>query len=186
MDSPIRKNGRGMSNHERFWQYVDKQGPDECWEWTGSRNKETNDKGADTYGRFTLFPPEVPKKRRMNASRASYILHHGKEPEGLVLHHCDNPPCVNPAHLYEGTHKDNARDRDSRGRHGRDTPGYRNRKTWSGDKNGNSTLATEEVKEIRLLYATGNYRLQDLANTYGVNKTTIGRVVRREMWAHVD
>lgn len=186
MDAPIRANGRGLSNAERFWQRVDKRGPDECWEWTAARGKPANEGGGGNYGQFNLFPPEVPKKKQVNASRASYILHHGKEPEGLVLHHCDNPSCVNPDHLYVGTHKDNARDRESRNRHGRTTEGYKKRKTAPGSRNGNSQLTEEKVREIRRLYEAGGHSTKDLGEMYGVNKTTIARLIRRETWAHVD
>lgn len=87
-----------MDEAARFWAKVDKQAPNGCWEWTGSRLP----KG---YGQF------APNHRPVRAHRYSYELHHGTVPAGLmVLHRCDNPPCVNPAHLYAGTRLDNARD----------------------------------------------------------------------------
>lgn len=75
-----------------------------CWEWFGGAS-------ADGYGRFTH------KGRKLLAHRVSWEVHSGSIPRGmLVLHRCDNPPCVNPSHLFLGTHKDNAQDRERKGR----------------------------------------------------------------------
>lgn len=95
---------------DRFWEKVDKRGPDDCWLWTASCDK----KG---YGAFTL-----PDGHIGIAHRFSYELHYGPIPEGegyhgtCVLHECDNPPCCNPKHLFLGTAKDNAIDMWEKGR----------------------------------------------------------------------
>lgn len=84
----------------RFWKYVDKKGENECWEW--NRSKYPNG-----YGRIG----------KHYAHRFSWILTNGEIPNGLhVCHSCDNPPCVNPKHLWLGTVADNMHDRDSKGR----------------------------------------------------------------------
>lgn len=92
----------------RFWKRVDKAGPDECWPWTAARMP----KGYGCMG--------VGKGVMEYAHRLAFWLVHGEIPDGkFILHHCDNPPCVNPAHLYAGTHQDNMNDMKSRGRQGR-------------------------------------------------------------------
>lgn len=95
----------------RFWLKVNKNGPvpphrpelGPCWLWTGAR-----DRGG--YGQFSG-----------RAHRWSWLIHHGYRPgHGLfVCHHCDNPPCVRPDHLFLGTASDNARDMVAKGRQGR-------------------------------------------------------------------
>ena len=85
----------------RFWEKIDKNG--KCWEWLGWKVKG--------YGRIKV------NNIKTLAHRVSWNLHYGDIPKGLyVLHKCDNPPCVNPKHLWLGTQLDNMRDRDKKGR----------------------------------------------------------------------
>lgn len=90
---------------ELFWSKVDKAGADECWIWSGPR-------GTREYGIFCFGG------KRMRAHRVAWELANGKPfPEGMDgCHSCDNPPCVNPAHIWPGTASDNARDAFKKGR----------------------------------------------------------------------
>jgi hypothetical protein len=99
----------GLSLGQRFWKFVEKS--DGCWLWTGQRTPEG-------YGRFVVG--RTPKKKGLNkgAHRFSWELHHGAIPEGLVVcHHCDNPSCIRPDHLFVGTVSDNTQDMLRKGRH---------------------------------------------------------------------
>ena len=89
---------------DRFWNKVNKQGPDECWEWTNGLN-------GNGYGSFNI------EGKIHTAHRASYLLNVGPIPEGQVVRHsCDNRKCVNPAHLEVGTYSQNNQDIVNRGR----------------------------------------------------------------------
>jgi hypothetical protein len=92
---------------EKFWSRVDIRGPDECWEWQGSRSK----KGYGFVGSRAL------NKVEKYAHRFAYRAAKGPIPDGLVMcHKCDNPPCCNPAHLWPGTVAENAQDMVRKGR----------------------------------------------------------------------
>ena len=92
---------------ERFWSYVDRGNG--CWIWRGTR---------DAYGYGELSSKTVDERKTMlKAHRLAFLFTHGNCPENLhVLHSCDNPACVNPAHLRLGTARDNMHDMIERGR----------------------------------------------------------------------
>ncbi|MEU5417013.1 hypothetical protein [Streptomyces clavifer] len=98
-------------------------------------------------------------------------------PAMQACHTCDNPPCVEQSHLWEGTAADNSRDRDSKGRGAR------------GEGNGRSRLSPQKVRDIRARYTPGNNQHESnvaaLAAEYGVKPQAIRDVVRRHTWAHI-
>ncbi len=91
-----------------------------------------------------------------------------------VCHRCDTPACVNPAHLFLGTRRDNARDMCAKGR----------RAPTHGAKNPNTKLTTGHARAIRSSYTLGGVKYCDLAAMYKVHAETIARIVRRESWAN--
>jgi hypothetical protein len=110
----IQRKVRPLAEH--FWLKVDRNGPihpvllTQCWNWTARR-------GRGGYGRITL---SRPTRGQTVAHRVAWELTNGPIADGLrVLHHCDNPACCNPSHLFLGTILDNNRDRDKKGRNGR-------------------------------------------------------------------
>lgn len=145
--------------------------PDDCWGWFGSRGENRPGKGhARLFGGVTA-PGEVL------AHRISYILHVGPIPEGLnVLHHCDNPPCCNPRHLYIGTHSDNMRDRVMRGREA----------DRCGQRNPSTSLTDNDVLVIRERYATETITQTQLGYEYGVSQDTISKIVNHKTWSYLS
>lgn len=93
---------------DRFWTFVPKREEGYCWEWTGCyAGSKTS---SCRYGAFQMAGEQF------KAHRISWAIHTGRSPVDRVLHQCDNPKCVNPAHLFEGSLLDNARDRARKGR----------------------------------------------------------------------
>lgn len=147
---------------KRFWDKVKKGEPDECWEWIAGKN-------PSGYGKIQM------KGDAVGAHRVSYELHHGAIPEGLmVLHSCDNPACVNPAHLRVGTPLDNMQDKMMRGRH----------RTVCGMQQPTSKLTELQVMKIRML--RGIFTQRRLAEMFGITQENVHCVQVGKSWKHLD
>lgn len=114
------------------------------------------------------------------AHRMAWMLRYGTIPTGkCVLHNCDNPACVNPAHLRLGTQADNAADRSERGRHGM----WRHPdKAPRGERAGGVKLTWEKVQKIRELRASTGLSESKLGAQFGVCRATINYILRRKTW----
>lgn len=151
------------SLEDRFWRKVKKD--DGCWPWVGN-------KAPNGYGRIQQGGKGSPY---LGAHRVSYEMHHGPIPEGyVVMHSCDNPGCVNPAHLMAGTPKENTADMDIKRR--------RNTVAPLGIDNGKAVLNEGSVRYIR---AHPEKSHAQLARELGVGATTIRGVRSGRCWSHV-
>jgi hypothetical protein len=164
-----------------FWSRVDKSGPvvreglTPCWMWTGGR-------GRGRYGVVWW------NKRSDSAHRVAWTLTNGPVPDGLwVLHRCDHPGCVNPDHLWLGTHAENDADREAKGRTARGLKSGRHTKpesTMRGEAHGRAKLTDGDVVTIRDRRARGE-RLQSIAADFGVTDVLVSLIARRRIWRHV-
>jgi len=151
---------------ERFWGKVDKSG--DCWEWLASKNKEG-------YGNLWI-EASIHK-----AHRYSWELHNGPIPEGgdyrgmCVCHHCDNPSCVNPDHLFISDHKGNMADMSGKDR---SNPS-------KGEYNGRAKLCASTVKLARERYSVGGVTHGQLAIIFGVSNSAMGRAIAHKTWRDV-
>lgn len=156
------------SAEDRFWEKVDRNGPildpelGPCWIWTGSRHPQG-------YGAFWL------RGKTPRVHRVSWMLMYGDIPDGQqVNHHCDNMGCVNPAHLYLGTQKENVRDREQRGR---SAPTY-------GMHSGSAKLTDQQIIEIRARAKQNEVRAH-LAREYGIKPSQVTKIIKRTVWKHL-
>ena len=138
---------------ERFERYVDKR--DGCWGWNGST-------GRSGYGKFHV------NGMRIGAHRAAYIAFVGEIPEGgNVLHRCDNPICVNPEHLFIGTHGQNMSDMKAKGR----------------AKSRERILTPHMVQRIRELYQAGGFTQKRLCLIFGIRDVChMADILHRRAW----
>lgn len=169
-----------------FWKKVKRT--DTCWNWIGGKTERG-------YGRFGAFG------KKFQAHRLCFIIHFGIIPaeRPCVCHRCDNPACVNPAHLFSGTHSDNMKDMVSKGRAvnvGNLPPDCRQ----FGDNNGSrihpesrprgecnalAKITEKDVLEMRMDYSSGTISQIQLASKYGIKQPQISRILRRVSWSHI-
>ncbi|TXH09359.1 MAG: hypothetical protein E6R04_08385 [Spirochaetes bacterium] len=152
------------SVQDRFWAKVKMGGPEECWEWQAGRQS-----GRWPYG---VFHPT--KGSTVRAHRLSLEWSLGRKiPRGVfACHTCDNPPCVNPRHLFEGTSGDNARDAKQKGRNKR------------GASDPAAKLTDRTVISIRERAAAGE-RNKYLATEYGISESNVSQITSGQRWSHV-
>lgn len=144
---------------ERFWSAIHKT--ESCWLWTGTICRG--------YGYIGIGPGG--RQVRFRAHRLSWMLHFGDIPEGLeVMHSCDNPACVRPAHLMLGTHQENIADAIRKGR----------KNCWGLQK-----LTAHDVHQIRAMRAAGTLQ-KDIAARFGVARNTVSQVLTGRNWRHLE
>ena len=147
---------------KRFWSKVDKEGPTQphmntaCWEWTAGRNKAG-------YGAFSM------EGRNHPAHRISFLFTNGYLPTPIGRHMCDHPPCVNPAHILEGTVLDNAADRVQRNRSKKS-----NRHFVPSPKR---HLTPDQVRSLRERYASESASYAQLSREFRLNYTATRKVI---------
>lgn len=181
-----------VSAVERFWSKVDRNGPTPvhrpelgpCWVWTAGL--------ISGYGRFA-----AGHRESVGAHRYS-MQQQGPIPDGMfVLHKCDNPPCVNPAHLFLGTASDNMADKTAKGRQARGPGLQANRRHSSGDRHWTKVhperikrleahpmarLTSAQVGDIRALLVAGELTHRKIAARFGVDRTTVTAINRGKNW----
>lgn len=149
-------------NFQKFWTLLTKIEPTGCLVWTKG-------KCHDGYGNVYAFG------KNTGTHRVAWMLTHGPIPEGMkVLHHCDNPPCCNPDHLFLGTDMDNTVDKCSKGR----------QRGAVGGQNPAAKLDESKVRRIRELLITGQ-SARSIAIDFMVTGTTIGYIKKGKTWRHV-
>lgn len=152
----------------RFWSKVDRSGA--CWLWNASRT-------TAGYGGIRAGRRGSPL---LMAHRVSFALHNGPIPGGHeVCHVCDNPPCVNPAHLFLGSHTDNMRDMTEKGRRRDDATLPR------GSAHHSAVLDEAAVVELRRRRKDGA-TYGELMALSGLSKSSVASLVNYETWRHVQ
>lgn len=156
--------------HQRFATKFRRDGPNGCWIWTAA----TMHKG---YGKISIggSKPVIGKCKLISAHRVAWLLAHGVLPTRpiQVCHRCDNPPCVNPDHLFLGTQKENIADMIKKGRGSPPPP------------NLGTKLTAKKVQRILKTWWCGGVLKCDLAAQYGVSASMIGQIIQGSAWKHL-
>lgn len=157
-----------QSMAERFWKKVKKTRG--CWLWNGAIT-------TGGYGCLGIGSRTDGTRASERAHRVAWMLTRGPIPAGIfVLHRCDNPRCVCPAHLFLGTHADNMQDMRAKGRSG-------HKGAHPGEKHHFARLNRQDVQKIRAQYAAGASSQDVLAMKFGITQGHCGRIIRGEAWA---
>ena len=139
---------------DRFWDYVDIKGKDECWEWKGSKT-------AANYG-LMWFNGELQYAHRLSLEMDGRPV----PSKWYACHRCDNPPCVNPKHLFPGSPRDNSLDMVSKNRH------------LHGETHPFAKLSSVDVDTIRQM-AEENILLVEIAEQFGIHPSYVATIVNR-------
>ena len=149
---------------ERIVMNCDEDKETGCWVWNKRLDK-------DGYGQMTRHGTKA------TAHRVAYESFVGPIPEGLcVCHHCDNPPCCNPDHLFTGTVAENNADMKAKGRYVH----------HRGEKASGSKLTDAEAAEILSLATAGEMTQKEIGNIYGVGHTTVSAILVGDNWKHIE
>lgn len=164
----------------RFWSKVQKGTGKACWLWTGTKNNAG-------YG-MLWKSGEGRGRNKTLAHRISYEMANGPIPEGhIIMHACDNPACVNPAHLKLGTMQANYRDMLDKGRHPIFGKGSKPRVLKGlarGERSGTAKLTEDDVRELYRLRLTG-LDFSALARRFDLDPSTAAEICRGTRWAHM-
>lgn len=160
-----------VSLHQRFEQQYVPEPNSGCWLWLGHVPTK--------YGTMSVGGKSV------RAHRLSFEMHKGPIPDGLyVCHTCDVPTCVNPDHLFLGTHLENMQDMARKGRNLKNNslaaPGKVTRP--KGERHSQAKVSQRDIEAIRARHAAGE-RQADLAKTFGLHRTQVCRIVNNKSWA---
>lgn len=154
----------GRTLEERLLAKTEKT--DGCWLWLGSRTP----KG---HGQMIITPRDgrayhaLGAKRNVYVHRVAFVLYVGTIPQGMfVCHHCDNPPCWRPDHLFLGTPSDNSLDMARKGR------------------SANGTLTADQFRAMRELRQSG-LSFQRIGMRFGLSKVTVQRALNGQTWKHL-
>lgn len=148
----------------RFYSKVDStEKADECHLWSAAKTSQG-------YGTFNLGGSTT------YAHRIAYANQHGNFDKQLcVLHHCDNPPCINPDHLFLGTQADNNRDMRAKGR-----AVYN-----QGELSSSAKLTNAQALEVRELYAQGSLTQAEIGGRYKIKQPAISAIITKASFKHI-
>jgi hypothetical protein len=162
----------------KFWSKTKTIPGSDCLWWTGLKN-------------YSGYGLHLYKGHKWRSHRLAFELTNGPFlKEKHILHSCDNPSCVNPAHLSMGTHADNMRQRHERGRYNFNYNGnhylQKDSTVVRGSNNGRSVINEAIALSIRKDFAEKKFRSKAaMARSYGVSITIIKTVINRKVWKHV-
>lgn len=143
--------------------------PQNCWLWLGQRSE-------GPYGRFTI------NNALYSAHRVAFVLWNGSISNNMcVCHTCDNSRCVNPAHLFLGTHADNMRDK--MGKNRQSCVG--NRGSTKGERSGTAKLSSEDVIKIRAMRKAG-HTYKEIGQKFDISRVHTTRICLMRSWEHIN